>query len=107
MMDGSIPMVIINQIQRDKYARLLKASHRLPSHDTNVGGEGVSDIFSECWNDQELTRLTKELGELGRQQYQNLTDSVELETVLHEDYGKQYIKKGKVSEKVESRSPDT
>lgn len=97
MMDGSIPMVIINQIQRDKYARLLKASHRLPSHDTNVGGEGVSDIFSACWNDQELTRLTKELGELGRQQYQNLADSVELKTVQHEDYGKQYIKKGKVS----------
>lgn len=97
MMDGSIPIVICNQLQKFKYARLNRASLRLPPPDEGNEDIEVHDIFGDCWKDEDLTNLANQLGELGRKQYQELTDSVELKTIVHKDYGKQLIKRGGVS----------
>lgn len=102
MMDGSIPMALCHQIQRDKYARLDKAippeSESHVKYDNSIEDDsGVRDVFSECWSDAALTSLIHQLGDLGSKQYQKLTDTVELKTILHTDYGKQFIKNGKVS----------
>lgn len=98
MMDGSIPMLICNQIQKCKYKQLSRASLRLVSPEKNNGDiEEVRDIFGNCWKNKDLTNLAHELGGYGRKKYHELTDSVELKTVVHKDYGKQFIKKGRVS----------
>ncbi|KAL7433703.1 hypothetical protein ACHAXM_003684 [Skeletonema potamos] len=97
MMDGSIPMVICNQLQKFKYARLNSASLRLASPDKRIEDVEVLDIFGDCWKDEDLTNLANRLGEFGRKQYMELADSVELKTIVHKDYGKQFIKKGGVS----------
>ena len=98
MMDGSIPMLICNQIQKFKYNRLNSASLRLALPDKNINDiDDVHYIFRDCWHDKDLTDLANQLGDYGRKQYQQLTDSVELKTIVHKDYGKQFIKKGGVS----------
>ncbi len=97
MMDGSIPMLICNQIQKYKYKRFSSASLRLALPDKNNKNVEVHDIFRDCWEDKDLTTLAKQLGDYGRKQYQELTDSVELKTIAHEDYGKQFMKKARVS----------
>eukprot|EP00986_Skeletonema_menzelii_P000343 scaffold95_cov116-Skeletonema_menzelii.AAC.2 len=98
MMDGSIPMFICNQIQKCKYKQLSRASLRLAVPDKNEEDiDDIHDIFGDCWKDKHLAKLVDELGEYGRKKYQELTDSVELRTIVHKDYGKQFIKKGRVS----------
>lgn len=98
MMDGSIPMLICNQMQKDKYSsRRIQCGRRTPG-DIN-GNTGVRDIFKDCWEDPDLD-LPEELlrlSEKGRKQYQELADSVELKTIVHDSYGKQLIKKAGVS----------
>ena len=97
MMDGSIPMLVCNQIRKYKYERFSRASFRLAPPDKSNEDIKVHDIFGDCWEDKDLTNLASQLGEYGRKQYQELTDGVELKTIVHKGYGKQFIKKGRVS----------
>ncbi|KAK1740190.1 choline/carnitine O-acyltransferase [Skeletonema marinoi] len=97
MMDGSIPMLVCNQINKYKYERFSRASLRLAPPDKSNEDIKVHDIFGDCWEDNDLTNLANQLGQYAHEQYQELTDSVELKTIVHEDYGKQFIKKGRVS----------
>ena len=102
MIDGSIPMVICKQIQKNKYKRLQRNVVE-QSFDTNGNAlgrgkaSGVKDIFQKCWKDGAFVALCKDIADKGQQKYQALTDSVELRTVLHQGYGKPFIKKGRCS----------
>ena len=102
MFDGSIPMVVCKQIQKNKYKRLRRALVEQSSdvNDNSLGefrASGVKDIFQKCWKDEKFVALCKDIAEKGHRQYQALTDSVELRTVLHEGCGKPFIKKARCS----------
>ena len=100
--DGSIPMVICKQIQKNKYKRLQRnVADRDSGADTDFHaegrGNGVKDIFQKCWEDGEFVALCRDMADKGQRQYQELTDSVELRTVIHKGYGKPFIKKARCS----------
>ena len=102
MFDGSIPMVVCKQIQKNKYKRLQRNVVE-QSFDANGNlldecrASGVKDIFQECWENVDFLALCKDIADKGQQQYQVLTDSVELRAVLHQGYGKPFIKKARCS----------
>ena len=100
--DGSIPMVVCKQIQKNKYKRLQR---NVGDRDSDFNAvlhahgkvSGVGDIFQKCWEDAKFVALCKDIADKGKQQYEALTDSVELRTVLHQGYGKPFIKKARCS----------
>ena len=96
MFDGSIPMVVCKQVQKNKYKRLQRNAVDYDLLD-ECRASGVKDIFQKCWKNVEFVAQCKDIAEKGKQQYQALTDSVELRTVLHKGFGKPFIKKARCS----------
>ena len=97
LFDGSTPMLLCKQIQKNKYDRLRRSmSNHIDGSETHEKN-GVRDIFGHCWSDGQFVNMSLNVAANGRQQYRELTGSVELETLIYKSYGKPFIKKGKIS----------
>ena len=96
LFDGMSPLVICNQIQKKKYQQLHQWTRPI---DTDPGiNAGIYDMFGHCWaGNKDLLNTSKDLANKAQNQHQQLTESVELKTLLYEGYGKQLIKKGRLS----------
>ena len=100
LFDGSTPMLLCKQIQKNKYKRLggiARTSKLAIGSDVYQEDDGVRDVFGKCWSEDEFVDMSLHLAAEGREQYQELTDSVEFKTLIYNGYGKPFIKKGKVS----------